>query len=129
MAVAMALVELKRRPGGMWGTGAQRLLQSQFIPPNRNPASPKHDWYANLSSWRAPSDTPPALPYFVRCPHMHNIPGYYLWQKEDDIHQENRRRYLDPGGGSSSLSLLGNHHLFKSKSLTASISEAILTMN
>ncbi|TFK01126.1 39S ribosomal protein L49, mitochondrial [Platysternon megacephalum] len=109
----MALAELKRRPGGMWGTRGQRLLQSQswdkpetcnphypwtvesteeymerFIPPTRNPATPKHDQYPTLSGWRAPSDTPPALPYFVRCPHMHNIPVY------KDITSGKRRRML-----------------------------------
>ncbi|XP_032660293.1 large ribosomal subunit protein mL49 isoform X2 [Chelonoidis abingdonii] len=112
MAAAVALAGLRRRPGGVWGAGTRRLLQSQsrdkpethrpqypgivesteeykfverLIPPTRIPAPPKHAQYPTPSGWRAPSDTPPALPYFVRRSRMHNVPVY------KDITSGNRR--------------------------------------
>ncbi|XP_005307949.2 large ribosomal subunit protein mL49 isoform X2 [Chrysemys picta bellii] len=117
MAAAIALAGLRRRPGGVWGAGARRLLQAtarqsqsrdkpethhphypgivesteeykfveRLIPPTRIPAPPKHAEYPTPSGWRAPSDTPPALPYFVRRSRMHNVPVY------KDITSGNRR--------------------------------------
>ncbi|XP_067400070.1 large ribosomal subunit protein mL49 isoform X2 [Emydura macquarii macquarii] len=103
MAAAIARAVLRRRLGGVWGAGARRLLQSQardkpdtshphhpgvvesteeykfverLIPPTRIPDPPKHDSYPTPSGWRAPADTPPAFPYFVRRSRMHNIPVY-----------------------------------------------------
>ncbi|KAM7170439.1 large ribosomal subunit protein mL49 isoform 2-T2 [Macrochelys suwanniensis] len=103
MAAAVALVGFRRRLGSVWGAGARRLLQShphypgivesteeykfveRLIPPTRIPAPPKHAQYPTPSGWRAPSDTPPALPYFVRRSRMHNVPVY------KDITSGNRR--------------------------------------
>uniref|UniRef100_A0A8C8R4N4 Large ribosomal subunit protein mL49 n=1 Tax=Pelusios castaneus TaxID=367368 RepID=A0A8C8R4N4_9SAUR len=103
MAAAMVLAGLKWRFGSVWGAGARRLLQSQspetpdpssprypsivesteeykfverLIPPTRIPTPPKHSSYPTPSGWRAPADTPPALPYFVRRSRMHNVPVY-----------------------------------------------------
>ncbi|XP_074861079.1 large ribosomal subunit protein mL49 [Carettochelys insculpta] len=57
----------------------------RLIPPTRIPEPPKHDHYPTPSGWRAPSDTPPDLPYFVRRSRMHNVPVY------KDITSGNRR--------------------------------------
>nr|XP_006136668.1 39S ribosomal protein L49, mitochondrial [Pelodiscus sinensis] len=71
-------------PGIVESTEEYKFVE-RLIPPTRIPAPPKHDQYPTPSGWRPPSDTPPALPYFVRRSRMHNVPVY------KDITSGNRR--------------------------------------
>ncbi|TRY99255.1 hypothetical protein DNTS_022817 [Danionella cerebrum] len=62
-------------PSGIIESTEEFKFVERLIPPSRVPVPPKHDGAAP-SGWRAPSDTPPALPYMIRRSRMHNVPVY-----------------------------------------------------
>uniref|UniRef100_A0A8C3QGA4 Large ribosomal subunit protein mL49 n=1 Tax=Cyanoderma ruficeps TaxID=181631 RepID=A0A8C3QGA4_9PASS len=48
----------------------------RLLPPSRVPEPPPHPKYPTPSGWSPPAGSPPALPYFVRRSHLHNLPVY-----------------------------------------------------